>query len=479
MTAVAGLLSPYRFRRSFDMVSVRTVFCCCAACLVFCSLLSEIQATEAIQVWYGEEQQFGFPGLAQPRVNILGRVSNHDQVSSLSFRVNEGPEQALHSGPDSRRLSASGDFNVEIDPGGLQCGSNSIDIIRILKDKSRDVQHVTVDYQSRPWPLPYRVEWAEVDSIQDAVQVVDGMWKLTESGIRTALDSIGYDRALALGDGTWTSYEVLVPFTLNGIDDSAYDSLASVSPGLGLILHWNGHTDSPIACGQPHCGWFPVGAIHWYTFPKNGLAGFTINTRPINDLSVAFPYVMEVGKTYLLRSKVQTLPFKTRYFLKVWRQGEEEPNEWSLQQTADRKNPDYGGVLLVAHHVDLTFGNVEVKQIPSVKSVPFRDYFTILPQALTLAAGVLFLCVVGLNRKFRDRTRGSIVAFLLAATALWMYLEPLLPAVLRHYPVTAAMSAALYLGYDVSFVFLQVMIWTIILLHIVTLFRENHPESTA
>lgn len=188
---------------------------------------------------------------------------------------------------------------------------------------------------------------------------------------------------------------------------------------------------------------------------------------------------MEVGKTYLLRSKVQTLPFKTRYFLKVWRQGEEEPNEWSLQQTADRKNPDYGGVLLVAHHVDLTFGNVEVRPIPSVKSVPFREYFTILPQALTLAAGVLFLCVVGLNRKFRDRTRGSIVAFLLAATALWMYLEPLLPAVLRHYPVTAAMSAALYLGYDVSFVFLQVMIWTIILLHIVTLFRENHPESTA
>ncbi|MBU1139400.1 MAG: hypothetical protein KKA76_10515 [Proteobacteria bacterium] len=463
------------------MLSGRTLLCCCVACLVFliCFSIPETQATEAIQLWYGEEQQFGFPGLAQPRVNIFGRINNHDQVSSLSFSVNEGGEQPLHIGPDSRRLSAPGDFNVEIDAHALQFGNNSINITRILKDKSRDVRHVTVNYQSRPWPLPYRVEWAEVDSIQNAVQVVDGMWEMTKSGIRTAPDSVGYDRALALGDEAWSSYEILVPVTLNGVDSSAYDSPESVRPGLGLILHWNGHTDSPIDCGQPHCGWFPVGAIHWYTFPKNGPGGFAINTRPSNDLSVALPYVLEVGKTYLFRSRVKTFPLKTHYFMKVWPQGEEEPAEWSLQQTADRKNPDHGGVLIVAHHVDLTLGNIAVQPIFSAKSVPFREYLTILPQVLSMAAAFLFLCVAALNKKFRDSNKVSSVAILLIATVLLIYLEPLLPVVLQQYPVTAAMSAALYLGYDVSSVFLQFMIWIIIFSNYFKMFRKKYQESMA
>lgn len=461
------------------MVHGRRFLCSCilSLVLVLCYSTPAIQAAENIQVWYGEKQQFGFPGLAQQWVNIPGRVSDYDQISAMSFRVNEGTTQSLHIGPDCRRLSAPGDFNVEIDAAMFHSGKNRIDITRTFKDNSRDVQSVTVDYQSRPWPLPYNVEWAKVNSIQDAVQVVDGNWQLTRYGIRTAQDFIGYDRAVALGDAAWSSYEILVSFTLNGMDSSAYDSPESVSPGLGLILHWNGHTDSPIDCGQPHCGWFPVGAIHWYTFLKDGQSGFSINTRPINDLSVALPYGLEVGKTYLLRCRVKTFPLKTSYLLKVWRQGEEEPGAWLLQETADRKNPDHGGVLIVAHHVDLTIGHIEVSPISSGKSVLFRDYLTVLPQALTMVAGLLFLCVTGVNRKSRRRNRIYIVAVLLAAMALWFYLEPLLPAVLKLYPFNAAMSAALYLVYDISFVFLQIMIWILILLPGFTLYCKNHQES--
>lgn len=463
------------------MLSGRALLCCCTACLVLvlCFLIPETRAKDAIQLWYGEEQQFGFPGIAQPWVNIIGRISKQDQLASLSFSVNEGPEQILHIGPDSRRLSVPGDFNIEIDANALYPGKNSIHINRILKDNSRDVRHVRVDYQGRPWPLPYRVKWAEVENIQNAVQVVDGMWEMSESGIRTTSDFIGYDRALAVGDAAWSSYEILLSFSLNSVDSSAYDSPESVSPGLGLILHWNGHTNSPIDCAQPHCGWFPFGAIHWYNFPKSGPGGFSINTRPINDISVALPYVLEIGKNYLLRSQVKTFPFKTSYFLKVWPQGKTEPDEWSLQQTADRKNPDHGGFLIVAHHVDLTIGNIEVRPISVSKGVPFREYLTILPQVLSLAAGFLFLCLAGVSRKFRQNNRVVRLAFLLAATVLLITLEPLLPAVLQQFSVNAAMSTALYLGFDFSSVFLHLMIWIIIISNIFKMFCNKHPESTA
>ena len=461
------------------MKNRRAFLCSCvfSLVLVLYSSLPASQAMEEIQVWYGEEQQFGTPGLAQPQVNILGRVSNHDKVSSLSFRVNNGLEQPLHIGPDSRRLSAPGDFNLEIDAAMLDFGNNNIDIIRTLEDNSRDVRHINVAYQKRSWPLPYRVNWAKVDSIQDAVQVVDGNWQLIGSTIRTAADSIGYDRALALGDATWSSYEILISFTVSGVDSSAYDSSESVSPGLGLILHWNGHSDSPIDCDQPRCGWFPFGAIHWYTFLEGESGGFNINTRPINDLSVALPYELKLGNTYWLRSRVETFPFMNHYFMKVWRQGEDEPDLWSLRQAADRKNPDYGGVLIVAHHVDLTIDNIDVFPIPVRKGVSFRDYFTIFPQILTMIAALLYLLLSGLSHKFRRMGRVFVVALCFSVFAFWIYLESLLPVVLQLFPVNAVMSAALYLGYDFGSVFLQLMIWVTILWHGCVMFRNRHQES--
>ncbi len=237
------------------------------------SLSEESSSSEAINVWYGGEQSFGVPGLAQRWVNIPGRINKTEQHVSLHFELNGGPEQKLHIGPDSRRLAAPGDFNVEIDANELRAGTNDLRITRILKNNARDVQHVKLDYQDQPWPLPYTIDWSNVESIQDAIQIADGLWQLTGSGIRTVPDHIGYDRTLGIGDAGWSSYDILASFTVNAIDSTAYDSPESVRPSLGMILHWNGHTDTPIDCGQPHCGWLPVGAMHWYTIPEDGMPG--------------------------------------------------------------------------------------------------------------------------------------------------------------------------------------------------------------
>ena len=92
--------------------------------------------------------------------------------------------------------------------------------------------------------------------IQDATQVVDGNWALVNGGIRTA--ELGYDRVLDFGDMTWNDYEVTAPITIYGIDPAGF-SPTSGNPGFGFTARWNGHTDDPVVCSQPRCGWLPSG----------------------------------------------------------------------------------------------------------------------------------------------------------------------------------------------------------------------------
>gem|GEM_PF-1897069 len=424
-----------------------------------------------IHFWYGDAQTFGSPGLAQPWVNILGHVEGHEQAASLRYSINDGPLQPLTTGPDNRRLAASGDFNIELAAKTLREGNNTILVQTSPREKG---QKIDLDFRSRSWPLPYAIDWAKVRRVQDGLQVVDGMWLLTGTGIRTAPARIGYDRSLALGDRSWTGYEILLPITLHAVDSSAYDSPTSVAPGFGLIMHWNGHTNTPVNCGALHCGWLPAGAALWYNFPRDGQGGLNITTGPLPDLSVAFPYTLVLETTYLLRARTEPRPLRTLYFLKIWRQGTPEPAEWSLRRVADRKDPGHGGVLLVAHHVDLTIGRVEVRPVaPPGSAAPadrpalngmLREYLGLAPLGLTLAAGLLFLMPIrGQGTKGR-RKAALMVGGAISAAILCFVLEPCLPFLLRWFPLNAGTAALLYLGFDVFSRLCLALAWIIILL---------------
>ena len=426
------------------------------------SQLDTAHSGEAIEFWYGEKQRFGFPGLAQPFINIPGRVSGVAKTASLSYSLNNTPGQVVNVGPDLRRLAAPGDFNIEIPSDGLRPGSNRITVTRVLENNRSDIRNIELIYERQvPWPLPYRVEWSQVEDIQAAVQIVDGLWLLNDSGIRIAPGYVGYDRTIALGDSSWSSYEILLSFTVNGVDSSAYESPESVSPGFGVILHWNGHTDTPVDCGQPRCGWFPVGAINWYSFPENKPGGFNVNTRPMSDLSVSFPYELQTGANYFLRCRVESLPFVRRYALKVWKAGDPEPEQWSLQQDEGRKNPASGGILLVAHHVDLTFGAIEVTKLDPEKSGLIKNYLVFIPEILTGIAGFFFLCIW--IRKGKARSKSAAVSLSLLAIVCTIFTEPMLPKLLQNYSLNEKMSAALYIGHDFISVLLLFVVWGCIL----------------
>ena len=77
---------------------------------------------------------------------------------------------------------------------------------------------------------------------------------MTESARRAEGSSTLPIRLLAIGDRTWTDYEVTVPIVLNG---------AANGFGFGMLMRWDGHTDDPVVCGQPKCGYLPLGAILW------------------------------------------------------------------------------------------------------------------------------------------------------------------------------------------------------------------------
>jgi hypothetical protein len=319
-----------------------------------------------ITIWYGDYQEFGKQGTPQQWINILGNVADKETgVSSLTYTLNGGPSSPkLSLGPNKRRLADLGDFNVEIDKDELRYGTNTLVLTARNGEGLTSTKSVTVFYNSTSkWPLPYTINWSQVSNIQDAVQIVDGKWIKTANGLRTT--QIAYDRVVAIGDMGWKDYEVTVPITIHGIDTSAFTSDQSGRAAMvGLMLRWLGHTDNPPNCTLPRCGWLPNGGhlrYSWRATPPDLLR--ITATPPDGDVSTT-SRPMSVGRTYWFKGRVETNNLGSLYSLKVWENGaESEPVDWTIYKQTDKGNLANGSFLLVAHHVDATFGNVSVTPI--------------------------------------------------------------------------------------------------------------------
>ena len=309
-----------------------------------------------ISTWNGSAQptiQFGRPGVSQKWVNILGNVSSDINLSALTYTLNDGLEKSLSFHP-RRRLEKLGDFNIEIDYNNLNVGLNSIEIKAKDSQDQVSTKVVTINYTpGNYWPIPYIADWGILTTIQDVeniAHVVDGLWKLTNDGIRTV--QTGYDRTIAIGDETWPTdnYEVTVPFTLH-----------SNFSGIGFAVGWQGHKGG----SSPRKGW-PLQALAWLR--KKNKTSFNIVTYgglidwEVNRASQEVTPLV-VGEKYMLKSYSKPLNNGMSQFnVKFWKQSEGEPIAWNMH--ADVPTRD-GSVLLVAHKADVTFGNVSIKQASS------------------------------------------------------------------------------------------------------------------
>ena len=316
-----------------------------------------------IQVWYGEDQVFGKYWTAQAWINVLGNVSDPDDVQAVSYSLNGGSEWPVSIGPDKKRLHAAGDFNIDIPSSLLDEGLNTLEIVAIDTFGNRSIREVTVEKSpTKDAAEAYMVVWKDIDHIQEAVQVVDGLWAIDEQGISTAVP--GYDRALALGDMRWDNYEIRLPITVRNV--LAVDSkVTGTGPSVGVVLRWKGHDSSVVE--QPQSEWLPIGAAGWYSWEDGGrlnLAGdHGLDARDQSGFEMA------LGQTYILKMRVHRAFGEGggRYYLKMWHQDEQEPEEWLLSGQDGPSCVQEGSILLVAHYVDVTFGDLTVS--PSAPKV--------------------------------------------------------------------------------------------------------------
>ncbi len=337
--------------------------------------------TPTIDVWYGLNQSFGQIGTVQSHVNIFGNVSDPDGIdtSKLTYSLNGGAAQPYSIGPDNRRLALPGDFNIDIPNSDLNEGANSLVITAVDNSNNTATATVTINFSDQNnWPTNYTADWSTASKIEDVAQVIDGDWALNANGVRT--NAIDYDRIIGLGDITWTDYTVLVPVTVHALDSDpgAYQAPSNF-PGVGLITHWQGHYDQ--FGSQPDWGWDNIGAFGLYSWPQGTDGQYQIIVHSgrqqafePNDPAIQF------NTPYWMKMEVETRTGQTAYYrFKMWPQSESEPADWNVEGPGRNGEPGQGSLLLVAHHVDVTFGDVVVSTGNVTPPPTEFDYQIFLP----------------------------------------------------------------------------------------------------
>ncbi len=317
-----------------------------------------VNDTSIINVWYGAYQKFGNVGEAQKFVNILGNV-DLSIVASLSYSINGGASRELSLGPDTRRLEENGDFNVDIDFAELD-GSATDDVVTItavLVDGSEYSYDVVIDYEhGNDWDPNYSIDWSIVSNLQDVVQIIDGDWTIDNGQLRTALP--GYDRIVAIGDENWDNFEATFTITINEM----HEGTSRDGAGFGLGMLWNGHTDDPIPGRQPLEGWNPIVSPFFNT--KDG--EFILHDHP--DWNSPHldnePFSFTEGATYNIKVRVEQVGVMDRkYSFKIWEVGQPEPEEWTVEGIDQMNEPLNGSLAIIAHHWDISVGNIDVTEI--------------------------------------------------------------------------------------------------------------------
>ncbi len=317
----------------------------------------------AIEVWYGDVQRFGhLGGHPQRWVNVLGHAEPADRIAALRYTLNGSEARPLSFVEDRKRIARDGDFNVEIARTDLRVGSNTVVIEAIDTNGGTTERTVVVEYvePTGSWPLPYRIDWSEVGAISDAAQVVDGHWRLTPEGVRT-VDRY-YDRVLAFGDANWRDVEVTTTVTVHAVTPPRRDPNTTNVTHAAIALRWPGHEADGL---QPSVQWYPLGATAEF---RLGGDLQTCRWRIFDgkrDWHVESPKRRAIGfeTPYRMKHRVETLDDgRSRYRVKFWPADQPEPEAWDLQRLEPGDLPS-GSALLIAHHADVTFGDVEVVAI--------------------------------------------------------------------------------------------------------------------
>lgn len=328
------------------------------------------QASRSIEIWHGDTQRVGHLGDSQDDFNLMGHIAAWRDLDELYYGIN-GKALTPLAFRAYRRLVKDGDFNADIPIGALRIGANSI----LIEGKYRDGQRVEkrvqlIREEGAAQKLPLRIRWSVVKHHNEVGQAVDGKWEIGPHGLRT--QEVGYDRVFLIGNRSWRDYEVQTNVTIHRVMPKT--TPISGGNGIGLILRFAGHVAGGprfFGSGQPKWGYQPFGSIGWIRWDrgegeKRSFAQYYPgdNDRWQNES----PFPVKEGETYGMRFSCKSLPDAangegvTRYQYRVWNKREAEPDAWTWERVQNSRHAlRSGGVALLAHHVDASFGDIVVQ----------------------------------------------------------------------------------------------------------------------
>lgn len=321
----------------------------------------------AIRIWHGTKQIVGHLGPAQDDFNLMGEVRDPDSLVWLAYRLN-GAAQVPLSFRAFRRLALDGNFNADIPIAALKAGSNEVRIVARWRNGETAEQVMTLDrVMGGSSPLPYETRF--LGAPQATVQIVDGEWAVGDGGLRTV--QTGHERMFVVGEKSWQDYEVRTAITVRRID--SISPVQDGGPGVGFILRFAGHqVGGPrlYPSAQPKFGTQPFGGAAWIRWNNGDPASPPMRQFVRGDrdqVAEQGTTTVELNVPYEIRLKAQTFPDPqggvglTEYSFKMWKRGVPEPPSWDWQSRYESwQTLRRGAVAFIAHHADVTFGNVRV-----------------------------------------------------------------------------------------------------------------------
>ncbi|MBK1879096.1 hypothetical protein [Pelagicoccus mobilis] len=324
--------------------------------------------TPEVEFWYGENQSFGHLGNPQRQINLLGSIKAEalETLEAGFFLNEEGEARMLTLGGDLHRLANVGDFNLELDRALLREGVNRVRVFvegpgGVVAERILEFTYTA----GKSWPLPYEIQWENVSSIGDVVEVVDGRWELTEEGLRS-MDPY-YDRILCFGDESWTNYEVRTSVKFHGYRKPEEGPPTFDVIHVAIATRWPGHDVDEL---QPNRKWYPLGATSEFRF-KEGYRGARWRVfdgaQFYAEQSQEGYRVIEPETWYCMAHRVESLEDgSTLFSVKLWDANEEEPEHWDFRAIKPISGIQSGSTCILAHHTDVTFGDVLVLPVEAL-----------------------------------------------------------------------------------------------------------------
>jgi hypothetical protein len=153
---------------------------------------------------------------------------------------------------------------------------------------------------------------------------------------------------------------VTAPITIHGFSPKNGPQSGTVHHA-GFCFRWAGHSTEDNKPGdQPKWGLHPRGGIVWLTSLEGGLPPVRQFWPGDSERFQTFgPFPIQFGRPFWMKGRCETLEGHglARYSFKMW--NDREPEEWDFQVT---QKSDFalrtGGLALVAHETDTTFGDL-------------------------------------------------------------------------------------------------------------------------